>query len=193
VTWQAWSVDVFLETERLVLRQLTDADVDLLVDLDRDPAVMRFITGQPTPREEIVDEVLPAFLSQYERFAGYGFWAALERSSGEFLGWLHFRPEEDHPADEPELGYRLRQVAWGKGYATEGARALVTKGFQELGVRRVVASTMAVNIASRRVMEKAGLTFVRAFTQPWPYVLEGSEHGDVEYALERADWERRTS
>ena len=52
---------------------------------------------------------------------------------------------------------------------------------------------MAVNIASRRVMEKAGLTFVRAFTQLWPSVLEGSEHGDVEYALERADWERRTS
>ncbi len=174
---------MFLETERLVLRQLTDADVDLLVDLDRDPAVMRFITGQPTPREEIVDEVLPAFLSQYERFAGYGFWAALERSSGEFLGWLHFRPEEDHPGDEPELGYRLRQVAWGKGYATEGARALVTKGFQELGVRRVVASTMAVNIASRRVMEKAELKFVRAFTQPWPYVLECGSPEIVEGSL----------
>ena len=67
---------------------------------------------------------------------------------------------------------------------------MVTKGFHERGVRRVVASTMAVNIASRRVMEKAELKFVRAFTQPWPYVVEGSEHGDVEYALDRADWER---
>lgn len=64
---------------------------------------------------------------------------------------------------------------------------------QGSGVRRVVASTMAVNTASRRVMEKAGLDFVRAFTQPWPYVLEGCEHGDVEYAVDRADWERRTT
>jgi len=50
---------------------------------------------------------------------------------------------------------------------------------------------MAVNLASRRVMEKAGLTLARAFHQEWPDIIEGGEHGDVEYALERADWERR--
>jgi len=57
-------------------------------------------------------------------------------------------------------------------------------------VRRVVAETMVVNAASRRVMEKAGLQYVRTFHQPWPYPIEGSEHGDVEYALQKADWER---
>jgi hypothetical protein len=55
----------------------------------------------------------------------------------------------------------------------------------------VVAETMVVNAASRRVMEKAGLKYVRTFHQPWPYAIEGSEHGDVEYALRKADWERQ--
>jgi Acetyltransferase (GNAT) domain len=78
-----------------------------------------------------------------------------------------------------------------EGYATEGSRALIRKGFTELGVRRVVAETMVVNVASRRVMEKAGLTLVRTFHAAWPYRIEGGELGDVEYALDRADWEGR--
>jgi RimJ/RimL family protein N-acetyltransferase len=184
-------MDVFLETERLVLRRFTEDDVDDLVELDGDPEVMRFLTGgRPTPREEVEGEILPAFLRYYERFAGYGFWAAIERSTGDFLGWFHFRPHEGASLDEPELGYRLRRSAWGKGYATEGSRALIRKGFAELGVRRVVASTMAVNVASRRVMERAGLRFVRMYHEPWPDQIEGSEEGDVEYAITRDEWER---
>ncbi len=98
-----------------------------------------------------------------------------------------------HRRDNPErvdLGYRLRRSAWGKGHATEGSRALIRKGFAELGVRRVVAETMAVNAASRRVMEKAGLTYVRTFHKEWPWRIEGDEHGEVEYALTKADWDR---
>ena len=167
---------VFLQTERLLLRRFTENDVDNLVDLDGDSQVMRFINGgKPTSREEVETEILPAFLWYYDNFAGYGFWAAIEKASGEFLGWFHFRPEEGASADEPELGYRLRRSAWGKGYATEGSRALIRKGFTELGVRRVVASTMTVNVASRRVMEKSGLRFVKSFHQDWPDVIEGSE------------------
>ena len=89
----------------------------------------------------------------------------IEKSTADFLGWFHFRPGKGAPVDEPDLGYRLRKSAWGKGYATEGSRALIEKGFTELGVRRVVASTMAVNTRSRRVMEKAGLIFVRGTTR----------------------------
>ena len=183
---------VFLETDRLILRRFTAADVDLLVALDADPDVMHFITGgRPTPRAEIEHDILPAFLGYHERFAGYGFWAAIEKATGDFLGWFHFRPAPGSPPDEPELGYRLRRSAWGKGYGTEGSRALIRKGFAELGVRRVVASTMAVNLASRRVMEKSGLTLVRTFHQDWPDRIPGDEHGDVEYALTREDWERQ--
>jgi RimJ/RimL family protein N-acetyltransferase len=185
-------MQIFLETERLLLRRFTEHDVDVLVELDGDPDVMRFITGgRPTPRHEIETDVLPAFLSYYERFAGYGFWAAVEKSTGQFLGWFHFRPPEAAQPGEVELGYRLRRSAWGKGYASEGSRALIHKGFAELGVQRVVASTMLVNVASRRVLEKAGLRFVRTFRQPWPDYIEGEEEGDVEYALLRSEWEQR--
>jgi len=183
---------VFCETQRLVLRRFTTADVGNLVGLDADPGVMRFITGGiPTPRDEIENEVLPAFLAYYERFEGYGFWATTEKPAGPFLGWFHLRPREGAGPGEAELGYRLRRSAWGKGYATEGSRALIRKGFTEFGMQRVVAETMAVNLASRRVMEKSGLTLVRSFRQPWPYPIEGDDQGDVEYALNKADWERQ--
>jgi RimJ/RimL family protein N-acetyltransferase len=185
-------MQVFLETERLVLRRFTPDDVDNLVELDGDPQVMHFITGgRTTPREEIENDLLPWFLHYYEGGDRYGFWAAIEKSTGTFLGWFHFRPGDGRPSDEPELGYRLRRLAWGRGYATEGSRALIRKGFTELGVRRVVAYTMVVNTASRRVMEKSGLTLVRTFHQEWPDRIPGDERGDVEYALMRADWERQ--
>lgn len=183
---------VFLETERLLLSRFTESDVANLRDLDGDPEVMRFVNGgRPVPRDVIRDETLPRFLRAYECFEGFGVWATIERSTGEFVGWFEFYPRKDAGPDEVELGYRLRRSAWGKGYATEGSRALIRKGFTELGVQRVVAETMAVNAASRRVMEKAGLTYVRTFHQEWPERIEGDEHGDVEYALTKADWERR--
>jgi len=188
----AQSMQIFLETQRLLLRRFTADDVGNLVELDSDPEVMRFINGgRPTSREEIENDVLPTFFEYYERFPGYGFWAAVEKSTGRFVGWFHFRPPKGTPSDEVELGYRLRKSAWGNGYATEGSRALIEKGFAELGVRRVFAATMVVNGASRRVMEKAGLKFVRVFHAPWPDKIEGDEHGDVEYALLRSEWEQQ--
>ncbi len=156
-------MQVFVETERLVLRRFTEADVDNLFDLDSDPDVMRFLTGgRPTSRDVIRNETLPRFLHYYECFAGFGFWAAIEKPTGQFLGWLEFRPPEGSGPDKVELG-----------------------------VRRVVASTMTVNIASRRVMEKAGLTLERTFHQEWPDRIEGAEQGDVEYALRKVYWEQQ--
>jgi RimJ/RimL family protein N-acetyltransferase len=183
-------MEIVLETDRLILRRFTLDDEDAIVALDADPDVMRYLTGGlATPREEIRDDILPHWLQYHDDPSGYGFWAAIEKASGEFLGWFHLRPHAGAPRDEPELGYRLRKAAWGRGFASEGSRALVRRAFTELGARRVYAETMAVNTASRRVMEKAGLRFVRAFHQPWPYPIPGDEHGDVEYALTREEWE----
>lgn len=184
-------MEVFLETERLVLRRLTEADVDNLVELDSDPRVMRFITGgEATPREVVESKTLPALLREYERCGGMGRWAAIERSTGEFVGWFGLRLVDGRDRDDVELGYRLRRSAWGLGYATEGSRALIRKAFTEFGARRVWAQTMAVNLASRRVMEKAGLIYERTFHEHFDDPIDGTEHGEVEYALLRADWER---
>ena len=176
-------MQIFLETQRLALRRFTEDDVDHLFALHNDPDVMRFLNGgRPTQREEIEREYR-------ERFAGDGYWAAVEKATGEFVGWFAFNQKESGP-EEAELGYRLKRSAWGKGYATEGSRALIRKGFTELGVRRVWAQTMAVNLASRRVMEKAGLAYVQTLHLQWEEPLPGTEHGEVEYALTKADWER---
>lgn len=187
-------MDVVLETERLVVRKLTEADVDLLFALDADPEVTSFINGgKPTPREAIQHEVIPGILRYYETVPGFGRWALVERATGAFLGWLSLRRWTEGSPDEAVLGYRLRRAAWGHGYATEGARAVIRRAFAELGIHRIVAHTMSVNTGSRRVMERCGMTLVRTFYQEWPDSdeIEGSDLGDVEYALTRAEWKRQ--
>jgi RimJ/RimL family protein N-acetyltransferase len=190
---------IFLETDRLTLRRFTAADEDNLFELNSDPEVMRFLAGgRPTPRDTVRTRTIPTFLGYYERFEGFGFWAADEKATGQFLGWFHFRPplpDASPPgwlADgQIELGYRLRRVCWGKGYATEGSRALIDKGFAEFGVQRVVAETMTDNRASRRVLEKSGLTLAGTFPGDGLAGFEAGEPDCVEYVLTRADWEAR--
>ena len=178
----------FLTTKRLVLRRFTLDDVDLLVELDSHPEVMRYLNGgHPTPRATIEFEQLPRILDGYDRH-GLGWWATHERATGAFIGWFGLRPQKRRPPDELELGYRLRQPAWGKGYATEGAIAMVEKAFRDLGAARVVAYTMTVNRRSRRVLEKAGLVLVRHYFEDWGEPIEGSDQGDVEYAITRDAW-----
>ncbi|WP_091674924.1 GNAT family N-acetyltransferase [Amycolatopsis marina] len=178
-----------LETARLTLRPLTVSDVDNLLELDADPEVMRYLSAGPGPtRHEIRDEVLPWMRGYDEREPGYGFWAAEATLEGDFLGWFELRPLPDREPGEAELGYRLRRSAWGKGYATEGAAALVWAGFTEFGVRRVLGETMTINARSRRVLEKIGLRFVRTFHESWHQPVEGAEHGDVQYALTGEEW-----
>jgi RimJ/RimL family protein N-acetyltransferase len=188
-------------TDRLTLRQFARSDVDDLLAVDGDPQVMRFLDHQAKSRAQIQAEVLPRFLASYGRHPGFGFWAAHTSSNGGFIGWFGLRPVTPtaaamvHWPDAPpgqitvaSLGYRLRASAWGHGYATEGARALVRRAFTELGVSQIVATTMTVNTRSRRVLEKAGLTYLRTVYLDWPNPLPGNEHGDVEYRLARPDW-----
>ena len=183
-----------IETDRLLLRPFAPSDVDNLVLLDADPEVMRFINGgKPTPRDEVERELLPHLLALRAQGRGYGFWAAEEKATGEFQGWFHLRPHADGHPDEPELGYRLKRLAWGRGFATEGSLALIQHAFAKLGASRVYAEAMAVHSASRRVMEKAGLRLVRTFHADWPVRIAGDEHGDVEYAITRDQWEQLIS
>ena len=194
-------VEPVLVTARLALRQFTTADANDLLTLDGDPRVMRFLELKTKSRAQIHAEVLPGFLACYQRYPGFGSWAAYTRSDGGFVGWFGLRPvtptaaamvawPDAHPGDirVASLGYRLRASAWGAGYATEGARALIRRAFTDLGVSQIVATTMAVSAGSRRVLEKAGLQYVRTVHLDWPDPLPGNEHGDVEYQLNRNDW-----
>ena len=158
-----------METERLTLRPLDPSDVDELNVLHADPEVMRFLDPEPV-----------------EHFLTDSFYAAHEKESGRFVGWFEFKPFGDGAV---ELGYRLHRAFWGLGYATEGGKALIDRGFTTGGVQKVVATTMFVNAGSRRVMEKCGLRHVRTFHVDWDEPLPGSEHGEVEYVLTREEWQ----
>ncbi len=185
---------IFLETKRLILRQFTEADAELLFELDSDPEVTRFTklgdrAGTPTPYNTIKNEFIPKIFRYYEQYPGFGFWAALEKSSHQFLGWFHFRPGLDsymgvtlYEEGEFEVGYRLQKKIWGKGYATEASSSLIQKGFTGLGVKRVVASALLANQASIRVMEKVGLKFEKNF------VYTESQQEGVKYGLHRDEF-----
>jgi RimJ/RimL family protein N-acetyltransferase len=182
-------MQVFLETDRLVLRRFTEADAELLFELDSDPEVLRYIG--PTvynveeQRQRLHDRIFP----HYARHPARGAWAALEKPGLEFVGWFMFRPATDamfakeagwdRPTDI-EVGYRLRRTAWGRGLATEGASALVKIGLADPEVTCVVACALVTNRASCRVLEKAGLKPVREFPLP------GYDDLDRSYASCRA-------
>lgn len=184
----------YLTTDRLTLRPFSADEADLLIELDSDPAVMRYLSGgEPTAPELVRERDLPSLLRGYERWDGkFGVFAAHEKDSGAFVGWFCLRPERDGPLDEVELGYRLRQDAWGKGYATEGSRALLAKAFSELDVRVVWGATMYLNRASQKVMEKVDMTVAEALETPEDMLaVEGSELGGFRYEITRDRWVQR--
>lgn len=178
--------DPRLTTARLHLRRLVANDADWIWQLDQDPEVMRHINGGlPTPRSVLEQQYLPRFLMDYPAGPHVGFWAAESRATGEPLGWFHLRPEK-LPPHEMELGYRLRREVWGQGLATEGSRELLRRAFADWGLARVAAHTLAVNLASRRVMEKCGLRWERDFLVPqeWLPGWNEEQRRAVRYILE---------
>jgi [ribosomal protein S5]-alanine N-acetyltransferase len=184
---------VCLETERLLLREFIEEDAPLLFALDGDPEVMRYIRAPQLPDVDAYRRrIRERFLRYYAAGRGWGLWPAVEKATGEFLGWFCLRPALDYlfaaeaglQEGELELGYRLRRAAWGKGYATEGSRALVRKAFADPTVSGVVACALVGNVASTRVMQKAGLRREREFELP------GYDQAGVKYVLSRAEYER---
>ncbi|RPA19952.1 GNAT family N-acetyltransferase [Gordonia sp. OPL2] len=182
---------MILDTVRLRLRPVALSDVDAMVDLDSDPAVMRYVSGGvATPREVIEEWVVPRAQAE-QRAHRSGMWTAQDRYSSAFRGWFALRTPRHSNRSELELSYRLRRDSWGHGLATEAAHALLTMSFSEIGVERVFASTMAVNTASRRVMEKIGMR-LSAIHMSDDELLSSAGGGEVEYELLRNHWETTT-
>jgi RimJ/RimL family protein N-acetyltransferase len=162
------------ETTLLRFFPICEEHAPLLVDLDSDPEVKRFI-----------DDGKASSISEVCRFISSSIghrWIARLKPSDEFVGWFGLVPTGPK---ERELGYRLRRAYWGQGLATHGALAALDHAFNVLDADRVWAQAMTVNLASRRVLEKAGLAYVRTFFGSWPDQIEGSDEGDVEYEMLR--------
>jgi RimJ/RimL family protein N-acetyltransferase len=186
-------VRIVAETERMLLRRFTEADAGSLAALYGDPRVMRFIAPQPPSLAEVESDILPAYLREYQELAdGLGSFAAIEKATGQMAGRFSLKPANSYGlAGGTELGYRLYPAFWGRGLATEGARALIRSAFGRLHLDLVVATTMADNAGSWRVLEKCGMRRVRTFRYPGADLMPGAEHGDFVYELARDDWARQ--
>ena len=186
---------IVLETQRMLLRRFTEADAQQLAALYGDSHVMRFITLHPPTPAEVESRILPAYLREYGELAdGLGSFAAVEKATGQMAGRFSLKPANSYGlAGGMELGYRLYPAAWGRGLATEGARALIASAFERLPVDLIVATTMADNIGSWRVLEKCGLRRVKTFHYPDAGLMPGAEHGDFVYEQSRGDYRRWTA
>lgn len=184
-----------LTTERILLEPLTLDHTDLLVELDSDPEVLRFLFGRALSREEVVTTCMPRRTRPEADARGLGYWVGFDRTvppaEPAFLGWWSLALDDD-PACA-ELGYRLRRDAWGRGLATEGARALLSHAFDTVGLARVRAETMAVNDASRGVLERLGMRHVRTRVERWDDPLPGAEQGEVDHEVTAEAWRSRSA
>jgi RimJ/RimL family protein N-acetyltransferase len=141
-----------LETERLILRQWREDDFEDYAAICADPEVMRYLGGKPFTRLEAWRHM--AFLIGHWQLRGYGHWAVEEKATGRVIGRLGFLNPEGWPGFE--VGWTLARDAWGKGYASEGARHALSHAFTEMGRRRVISLIHPENRASIKVAERMG-------------------------------------
>jgi len=145
----------WLETLRLELRSFVAADFDDLYRLDSDPRVMKYIAnGKPATRGEVM-RALARMIRYPTLYPDLGAWRASRRDTGACIGW--FTLKYAGKSADIEVGYRLLPQAWGRGFATEGTRALVDYAFDDLDLDRIIGVTHPGNKASQRVLMKAGL------------------------------------
>lgn len=145
---------VIFETPRLILRRITLGDAALVLQLNSDPEVLKYLHEPILSSEEDARKIIRnIIIPQYAR--NLGRWAVITKDENAFIGWcgLKFRPE----LDEIDLGFRLIQKAWGKGFATEAARQTLTYAFQSLQLPKITGRAHIKNKASQKVLEKIGM------------------------------------
>lgn len=179
-----------LHARRITLVPLAEEHLEHEVELDSDPEVMRYLgNGRARTRTETTQRHR-ARLAVAARVPGLGFWAGFVGE--EFVGWWILeppdRPDQGPVEGQAELGYRILRRHWRRGLASEGATELVRHGFEDLGLERIFAETMAVNAGSRATMAAVGLEYVRTFQLDTDEPIPGGAEGDVEYAITREQW-----
>lgn len=145
-----------IETDRLILREITHDDIDVLFKLHADAAVQKYTGESVITTKTEIEKAIRQRIVHYKAH-GFGRWATILKKENQFVGWagLAYLPE----FDEIDLGYRFLPEYWGLGIATEASRAILTYGFETLKLTRIVAIAVPENKASLRVMEKVGMEF----------------------------------
>ncbi len=180
-----------IQTKRLILRQWCDEDLEPFARLNADPRVREYFPGILSRQESDASVKL---MSNHIEKCGWGFWAASLIETSEFIGMIgledvyftaHFTPAV-------EIGWRLAFDYWGKGYATEGARASLQYAFESLNLNEVVSFTTLKNMRSRQVMKKIGMHHDPKDDFDHPKLPEGhSLRRHVLYRISKIDWEKQ--
>ena len=170
-------------TERMALTRTNWPDVDDVVALNADTEVMRYFDhGRPMTGARVLSEEMPRLMAHNRRADRLGSWVARDRKTGNFLGWFMITPV-DEPLRTVELAYRLRRKAWGQGYDIEGMVRMIEIA-RAADVSTVIATMMDVDVASRRLMEKAGLNLVQTSVNETTEPTAASARREVDYALD---------
>ena len=177
----------YIETDRLILRELQKGDLQAWFEMDSDPAVHKYLGNNPVKNIEHIENAFQSIQQQYAE-NGIGRWAVIEKSSGDFMGWSgikFMRQTVNGKIDFHEVGYRFLQKYWGKGYATESAKAAVRYGFEEMQLQEIYGITNVENINSKKVLEKCGLQLIETF------VWESYDNMECNWLkTSKGEWER---
>ena len=172
---------VFVETERLHLREILESDIQNFFELDSDPEVHKYLGNNPVTEIKEVEGMIKNIRKQYTE-NGIGRWAIVNKINNEFIGWSGLKYEKQLRKDFNyyDLGYRLKRKFWGSGFATEAALASLKFGFGEFKLNEIFAAAHIENDASNKILQKVGLKFVETFEY----------EGEVcnWYKIEKADW-----
>ena len=155
---------IHFQTERFVIRDIEDYDLDGMFEMDSNPNVHKFLGNKPITKPEKAEEIIKNIKWQYEK-VGIGRWAIADKNSDEFIGWTGFKREEKLRPDRVyiDLGYRLREKYWGQGIATETALACLDYGFKNLNFQEIYACADIDHNASNKILKKIGLKYIEDF------------------------------
>lgn len=178
---------VFIETERLIIREILPTDVDGMFELDSDPEVHRYLGNKPiTDKDQILNVI--NFIRQQYIDNEIGRWAIVDKKTKEFIGWAGLKFVTDLTNNHKnyyDLGYRLIKKYWGQGIATEVAFISLEYAFNNLNINEVYAMADSKNGGSNNILKKVGLLFIETFD------LDGIEHNW--YKIERSEYEYKKS
>ncbi|ASQ45539.1 GNAT family N-acetyltransferase [Legionella clemsonensis] len=146
-----------IESERLIIREWYDKDYSSFIAMNADIQVMEYF---PAPLDEKETLAMIARIHAHIQQHGFGLWAAELKETKAFIGFIGLNTPSfsSHFTPCVEIGWRLALPFWGKGLATEGAKALLAYGFKQLGLKEIVSFTTLKNVRSQRVMQKIGMS-----------------------------------
>jgi ribosomal-protein-alanine N-acetyltransferase len=158
-----------IETERLILREVQEKDIDGMFELDSNPNVHQYLGNNPITTKQQAADAVRFIIKQYTE-RGIGRFATIEKSSGDFIGWSGLKlnvgkkEELNRKQNFYDIGYRFIPRYWNNGYATESSKAVLDFGFKKLNLETICGAAEIENVASNKILKRIGLQFINEFT-----------------------------